>query len=1403
MGYSGPAGEAWRGRSVGRWGAAEQKLRTKATEHRRPSSRIVPASARPATKVIRVVAGFAVSLALLGPAVANGAQAHCGAGGTTSCVPDAIGTGFLSLLPGSETTAGSGLAVDEASGDLYVADTGNHRVDEFAGGGALVRAWGWGVSNGAAEAQVCTSEGSCRAGLSGSDAGELIAPTFIAVDQSDGDVYVGDSGDDLVSKFTASGALVDSWGNNGTAEAPNGQLAGTKSFGGFGPLAGLAVDPSGDLLVYVGGTALAENVHVYRFAQQTAAFVETWSPEHVDAGAYSPQGIGVDQAGRVYVSEKALLQALTPPTAGHPSGTWLGSLYEGGAISGFAIDSGRSTRYVDEEGRVIIDISSQCVPSTSQATCPATATFGAGDLDEAAGLAIDSTTGGVYAADAGPNEVLGFPVTIEANTEAPTAVTANHAALAGEVNPEGHGISRCVFQYGPTEAYGKNAPCLPESLGAGGTAVQVHAEVPGLTGGTSYHYRLRVVNADNEEVLSEDQNFSTLVTAKIKEPKTEEVTATSAVVRATVNPEGLSASCEIEYGTSSAYGLVTPCTPASLPAGTQDVQVTSRLEPLTPGTTYHWRAVVSDANGTVRGSDNTFVDLQPTSFGGCSNEARREESNVSPKTGLPYSMSLPDCRALEMVTPAAKNAALFSPIIFGLPPTVAADGSRVIASTIQCFAGALSCTGDRVSKGPPFEFDRTSHGWEARPLTPSASQFEITTVWGYDADTGMVLYSSPVGSSLIDEFYAREPDGTMTGIGPIAENTTFVAISSSPNAATGDLSHVLYESSPDPLWPSLGGGEQQRSLYEYSGTGHTAPFLVGVSGENDPGSASLISVCGTSLGSTSSGAIDQALSDDGKIVYFTADGPCEKGSGSNSSKAVPADRLYARVDGEAPDAHTVAISTSQCGSASAHDEIECREDETRPDAAFLEGVSSNGAVAAFVSTQKLTDEASEDGHEGDTAGVGRCRKTVGPNGCNLYLSELGHNAGERLTDVSAGDSSGHGPQVQGVMAMASDGSHVYFVARGVLTSGANPAGLEPVEGAANLYVYEKDAAHPSGRTAFIATLLGDSRGTRSEAAQWGETRRANVTPDGNVLVFTSRGALTQDTSGEGAAEVYRYDATTEQLERISFGESGFNNNGNASSGEALLALPTSIVGSLRTNPTMSDDGSVVFFESSIGLTPTALDNTSLNGNAEEFAENVYEWEANGHGSCAMEDGCVSLISDGLDASEGNGGNANSTLSSVELLGSDSTGENVFFTTVDPLVKADTDTQLDYYDARVNGGIEEPVVSEPCAHSAKCPGEGSQPLVAGPLGSTVLSATGDLPPVQSVKPISAKPKPPTRAQLLAKALKKCRAKKKQRLRAACNKAAEKKYGPVHKGKRKAEKAKRGTKKKAGRSQRGAK
>jgi hypothetical protein len=134
---------------------------------------------------------------------------------------------------------------------------------------------------------------------------------------------------------------------------------------------------------------------------------------------------------------------------------------------------------------------------------------------------------------------------------------------------------------------------------------------------------------------------------------------------------------------------------------------------------------------------------------------------------------------------------------------------------------------------------------------------------------------------------------------------------------------------------------------------------------------------------------------------------------------------------------------------------------------------------------------------------------------------------------------------------------------------------------------------------------------------------------------------------------------------------------------------------------MSDDGSFVFFQSPVALTARALDDVQIATTAESgspvYAQNVYEWHA-GH---------VYLISDARDVSV-DAGQSELCLpltASVCLLGADRSGANVFFSTADRLVAQDTDTELDYYDARVCPAADPCITAPP--PSAACSGAACQ------------------------------------------------------------------------------------------------
>jgi hypothetical protein len=92
-------------------------------------------------------------------------------------------------------------------------------------------------------------------------------------------------------------------------------------------------------------------------------------------------------------------------------------------------------------------------------------------------------------------------------TTGPAHVTGKTATLTGKVNPRGGKVTSCRFSYGRTTSYGLSAPCA-QTVGSGTAAVAVSARVAKLRPGTTYHYRLVVVDA-GKTVRGSDARFTT------------------------------------------------------------------------------------------------------------------------------------------------------------------------------------------------------------------------------------------------------------------------------------------------------------------------------------------------------------------------------------------------------------------------------------------------------------------------------------------------------------------------------------------------------------------------------------------------------------------------------------------------------------------------------------------------------------------------------------------------------------------------------------------------------------------------------------------------------------------------------------------------------------------------------
>jgi hypothetical protein len=1193
---------------------------------------------RKSFRALCVAVTFAVALLVLSAAPAFASETHVF---STSFGAAGSGAGEVSLV------ADSGVAVNATTHDVYVADTGNARVDQFSATGTFIRAWGWGVADGLPAFETCTL--TCQAGTQGAAAGQFTTPTFIAVDNSGGasagDVYVGDRGTNTVSKFSAVGAYISTNDGSG-ASAP---IAGP-----FGALAGVTLDASGDLWVY------DESGRMFELAQD-GAFVTDWS----SGRGVIPNGIDVDSAGNLYVLTGAGTVEQFSAT-GRDVGPVNGDALD---PTGFALDRSNGGVYMDSGGGLIRHYESSC---DAGGNCTAVDTFGAGQLNGAAGLAADSSSHEVFVLDTGDARIDVFVpfVLPDVLTGQAAAVTTTTATLQGSVNADSTVLTDCHFSYVDEADYdafasdpyaaGQSVPCAGTPSGSG--AAPVTADIAGLTPSTVYHFRLSAANS-NGVVPGADQTFATTGPPLIASTSAINITSTSADLRAQVNPDRAGTTYHFEYGTSSGYGRSTP---ESAPIGSDDAEyaVNAVIQGLAPNTTYHYRVIATNsaAPGGISGPDHT-ITTQPSAGGGsadvCPNAAIRTQQNAA---------ALPDCRAYEQVSPVDKGgSAIFAGLSVGLFWQASADGNAAVYSSTGPFADAQAGS----STAFPYLASRTQSGWFTHSLLPpqapddEGAEPEIHK-YSNDLSKGILINGGAFG--INGNFFGQ--DEPLLVPGEPANNlniflrdnltnsyrlvdVTPPGVTAAPATLAGvsaDLSHVFFTENAQLTADSPPLGDQPH-LFEWD---DGVVRLAGILPDGSPAPASQQLEI-------------NSVSEDGSRTYF---------------RDVTSDALYLRQGGT-----TVQVDASHGPGPGGGGRFRL--------------AGSDGSQAFFL----------------DDAEQGLTSDTVAGSGKNLYRYEANSETLANLTPAT-------NAEVLEVVGAGKDGSYVYFVANGVLASGAHAGNClqtsEPAGETCNLYLFH------DGVTTFIAALGGEdgSTGTQSFVAA------ARVSPDGRYLAFQSLNSLTgyDNLAANGVqcgktltdsvplpqprcSEVYLYDASAGSAGKLSC--VSCNPSGGAPIGASSLGIETPAFNSsqgggdkLNYTPHSVFDNGRLFFNSGDVLVPQ-----DVNGQMD-----VYEYEPSGLGSCAQTSGCVALISSGRsrDASF--------------FRDASVSGDDAFFTTSGPLVAQDGDQLSDLYDARVGGGIasQNAVSAPPCnGESCKAPASG-QPGEQTP-GSIGFSGVGNLTP----------------------------------------------------------------------------
>jgi hypothetical protein len=1182
-------------------------------------------------------------------------------------------------------SSATSLAVDQSNGDLLVLDTSAATVRRFNPDGtpASFSALGTNVIDGQGP-----GDGTPDGGLFFGGAEEV----QIAVDNSggatDGNIYVTDAPHGAIDVFASDGHFLS-------------QLT-ESSAGGLGESCGVAVDPEGNVFVSTFGEP--EGV-IHKFEPSGGFPIKGDNTLNFSAGSPCTLAAGSGpSAGSVFVAKFGSSITKFSSTTGAleyvvDAGSNITTSVDPVTGHVFAVPRGGDVLEYDASGAV-----SATEVGQIQTTSPAlgAAAYGTGEklyVSRSGAAQIDLYGG-----------LIGVPgVTTNAGA---TGVTKSAATVSGTVNPEGallEASGGCFFEYGETTAYGQTAPCAESAaaIGEGTAPVPVHANLTGLVANTTYHLRLVGKNAAGT-VQGEDKTFQTALPdlpVAITGEATPGVTGSVMDLAGTANPGGSKLNCHFEYGPTTAYGEEAPCIFTGPPVSSLDIPVTVQVGPLSASTTYHYRVVVSNPSGTVGGADRSFT----TGAGqadSCPNAGIRAEQGIEVEL-------LPDCMALEQVSPSNKGNQPAR-----TPAGISDDDRRVLYNSI----GTLSSSPNlHALGGDAFVATRGASGWTtqglSRPLNDVAGGISQRQLGGLSPE-----YSQWFSVAGAGALFRGQLDGSSVQLSPALPITGVAGIL----GTSSDLSHVYLSPQAsrttfflpgDPV-PSDGGVEGSGSSEDYNVyIAHLAsgvPTLELLARDRD--GKAWGGNCGARLGGSErvggqnlnlpNGYRNQgAISADGGLVYFSTR-PAQPPTGNCT--AANKKRIMERTETASGPVIEELISSEctrvapACSPADGDD--------------LYQGASVDQSKVYFTTNRQLANS--------DLDGTGTsCSNTVAVPGCDLYLWDRDKPAGERLTQVSAGEDVPGKHEVgkearvyNSIAAISADGSRVYFVAEGALTGDANSEGAVAVVGQPNLYTWDAETE----KTDFIGTVApGDAPGNSGDGlGLWGGegTWKNGAYPvpivgkngageevggDGHILLFRSKAELTVDDTDGSFVDFYRYNADSGALERISKAAPGGSDNGgfNVETRFGFISGVGPGPDYAEDGRRISEDGETIVFVTEEGLAPG--DNNGV--------EDAYMWR---RGQLYRLPGSA---------------NANTELrQDTPVVSLD--GTTVAYHTASQLLPSDGDSAQDVYAVRVGGGFPT-VTTNPCTPD----GGGGCQGPPGPAPANLGAASGSFSGAGNVTP----------------------------------------------------------------------
>lgn len=377
----------------------------------------------------------------------------------------------------------SGVAVNEATGDVYVVDKGDNRVEWFSPTGTYLGQFDGGAT----------------------PAGSFSAPEGIAIDDSTnlsdpsaGDVYVVDTGHDVIDKFSSTGEYL-------------GQLP---AAGSANELDGVGVDTAGEVWVYQ--STFQSSIQVASFNDEPAnAPIAVREPSFIGVAGnigFALSGFAVDSQDNFYLLTSQEEGARVPEF--NSEGKDLSPGIDEEQSSGVAVEPNSDDVYVDN-----VETVGRFGPEGT--LLERLALPGA----HGSGVGVNAASGEAFVADAAGDVIDRFveepPSMPRVEGESVTKVTFDSARFGAEINPRGEAgeaITTYHFEYGPcatqsTCVSSGYANSIPVSDGTISSDFEVHtvgATAQELEPHTTYHFRVRAHNGHGTE-YGKEETFVTQV----------------------------------------------------------------------------------------------------------------------------------------------------------------------------------------------------------------------------------------------------------------------------------------------------------------------------------------------------------------------------------------------------------------------------------------------------------------------------------------------------------------------------------------------------------------------------------------------------------------------------------------------------------------------------------------------------------------------------------------------------------------------------------------------------------------------------------------------------------------------------------------------------------------------------